>query len=74
MEKFDKQEQRKNKSNVIKTFPVPFPSREIQENNTITTYPGNVSKVQIIIQAFMFLYLGIFLVGSMFYLFFLDHP
>tara|TARA_B100000214_G_C23444086_1_gene390631 strand:- start:306 stop:440 length:135 start_codon:yes stop_codon:yes gene_type:complete len=37
MKKSDKQEQRKNKFNEVKTFPVPFASVGIKEYITITT-------------------------------------
>jgi len=53
MERSDKQEQRKNKLDDIKTFPVPFSLGEKKENITITTNtPSKPSKEQIIKQAF----------------------
>ena len=47
--------ERKKKITEVKTFPVPFPLRENQENITITTKtPSKPSKEQIISQAFKF--------------------
>ncbi len=55
MEKSDRQEQRMNKFNDIKTFPVPFALGEIKENLTIgTNIPSKPSKDQIINQAIQF--------------------
>ena len=54
MEKSDKQEQRKNKFTDLKIFNVPFDLREIKENMSINTNSSNLSKEQIINQAFKF--------------------
>ena len=55
MDKSDKQEQRKNKLDEIKTFPVPFTLGENQGNITINTNtPAKSSKEEIINQAFKF--------------------
>ena len=49
MEEFDKEKQIRGKNTEIKTFPVPFKFREIQENITITS---NSYKEQMINKAF----------------------
>ena len=55
MEKSDRQEQRMNKFNDIKTFPIPFALGEKKENFTINTKtPSKPSKEEIINQAFKF--------------------